>query len=515
MKHKVITLLLSTVLFLSIFSLSVGTHSVAAASAEGIVTASSLNLHESSSTKSKSLTLLPKGTKVQVKSIKKSWMQIYVPSKKKSGWVAKKYISITKAATAKTASVTTTKYYVTADSLNVLASSSRLADVLTTIEKGEAVTYLSKKTSWGKIKTASGITGWVANRDLSTTTPAGTSNTEPKAETASTNTTQYVAVNSLDVMATSSRQAKVLTTLKKGAAVTYLSKKTSWGQIKTPSGITGWVANRDLSTTRPEGTSDSDPVVETVSNDLLQYVTVDELNIREEGNASADKVGEVNRGDAVTVIQIGDNGWGEIITEDGLIGWVNLYYLSDSVPTDGLEGKVIVLDPGHGGKDPGAAGDENKEKELTLATAKKVKTKLEAAGAKVLMTRTGDTYPTLSDRVAFSKKNKADVFISIHFNSSSSSSANGIDTFYWTTYKNEKALATYVQEAVIDSTGLKNRGVRTGNFQVIRENNMQAILIELGFISNPDEEAIIETSKFQNNAAEGIVNGLEAYFESL
>ena len=302
---------------------------------------------------------------------------------------------------------------------------------------------------------------------------------------------------------------------KKALAVTYLSKKTSWGQIKTPSGITGWVANRDLSTTRPEGTSDSDPVVETVSNDLLQYVTVDELNIREEGNASADKVGEVNRGDAVTVIQIGDNGWGEIITEDGLIGWVNLYYLSDSVPTDGLEGKVIVLDPGHGGKDPGALGDENKEKELTLSTAKKVKTKLEAAGAKVLMTRTGDTYPTLSDRVAFSKKNKADVFISIHFNSSSSSSANGIDTFYWTTYKNEKALATYVQKEVIESTGLNSRGVKTGNFQVIRENNMQAILIELGFISNPDEEAVIETSKFQNNAAEGIVNGLEAYFESL
>ena len=74
-------------------------------------------------------------------------------------------------------------------------------------------------------------------------------------------------------MASSSRQAKVLTTLKKGAAVTYLSKKTSWGKIKTPSGITGWVANRDLSTTKPEGTSDSDPVVETVSNDKIQYVT--------------------------------------------------------------------------------------------------------------------------------------------------------------------------------------------------------------------------------------------------
>ena len=186
MKHKIITLLLSTVLFLSVFTLSVGTQNVAAASEEGIVTASSLHLRQSSSTKSKSLTLLSKGTKVQVKSIKNSWMQVYVPTKKKTGWVAKKYISVTKSATAKTASVTTTKY-VKVSSLKVMASSSRQAKVLTTLKKGASVTYLSQKTSWGKIKTTSGITGWVANRDLTTTKPAGSSTTEPVAETASNN----------------------------------------------------------------------------------------------------------------------------------------------------------------------------------------------------------------------------------------------------------------------------------------------------------------------------------------
>ena len=89
---------------------------------------------------------------------------------------------------------------------------------------------------------------------------------------------QYVKVNSLTVMASSSRKAKVLTTIKKGAPVTYLSKKTSWGKIKTASGITGWVANRDLSTTKPAGTA------ETVSNDKIQYVTSSTLNIRKSGS---------------------------------------------------------------------------------------------------------------------------------------------------------------------------------------------------------------------------------------
>ena len=77
-------------------------------------------------------------------------------------------------------------------------------------------------------------------------------------------------VSSLKVMASSSRQAKVLTTIKKGASVTYLSQKTSWGKIKTTSGITGWVANRDLSTTKPAGTSNTEPVAETASNNKVQ-----------------------------------------------------------------------------------------------------------------------------------------------------------------------------------------------------------------------------------------------------
>ena len=83
-------------------------------------------------------------------------------------------------------------------------------------------------------------------------------------------------------------------------------------------------------------------------------------------------------------------------------------------------------------------------------------------------------------------------------------------------WKNEKELATQVQKELVESTGLKSRGVKTSNFRVIgTTTTTQSILVELGFITNPTEEKIMATSEFQNNAATGIVNGLEAYFESL
>ena len=269
-----------------------------------------------------------------------------------------------------------------------------------------------------------------------------------------------------------------------------------------------------LSTTKPKTTtviSNTDSKAETASNNNTYYVISDTLNIRESGDASADIVDTSIRGDALTLTEI-DGNWGEVITEDGVTGWVNLTYVSSTAPSKGLEGKVIVLDPGHGGKDPGSHGDRNNEKDLTLAIAKKVKAKLEAVGAKVVMTRTGDTYLSLSKRVKISENNHADVFISIH-NNAGSSSASGIETYFWKTNKDESKLASLVQKEIIKSTGMKNRGTAAGNFHVIRENTDSAILVELGFISNPDEENIIETSDFQNEAATGIVNGLEAYFD--
>lgn len=497
MKTKIITLLTATVLFLSICTISLGTKQVSAASSlEGIVTANtlnvrekaaatskkvgslkkgkvvtittqqsswskiksgsttgwvsnkyidelgyvtaaSLNLRKSNSTSSTKLATLTKHTKVQIKTTKGSWLQVYVSSKKKTGWVSKKYIS-TKKTTAVTTAATTTTYYATASSLNIRQSASSSSEKVATIYKGDAVTYYSKSGNWAKVKTANDMTGWASMTYLSKTKPVITK-------------TYYVIADPhdpLNVRSSASTKGKILTTVSYGEAVTYYSNSGNWGKIKTADDITGWVDKSYLSTTKP--TDESEGKAEPVSNPI----------------------------------------------------------------TTVFEDKVIVLDPGHGGKDPGALGKDNREKDLALSTAKKLEAKLEALGATVFMTRTGDTYPTLSERVQFSKSKKADVFISIHYNAGSST-ANGIETFYWTSHENEKELAGYVQEEVIESTGLKSRGVKTGNFQVISTNTTDAILVELGFISNPDEEKVIETNTFQTKAATGIVNGLKAYFESL
>ena len=99
--------------------------------------------------------------------------------------------------------------------------------------------------------------------------------------------------------------------------------------------------------------------------------------------------------------------------------------------------------------------------------------------------------------------NNADIFISIHFNSNTSKEAHGIDTYYYGTHVNERELAICIQEEVIKATGLKGRGVYEGDFQVIRTNANAAVLVELGFISNPNEEKVIASKDFQQKAAIG------------
>ena len=246
-------------------------------------------------------------------------------------------------------------------------------------------------------------------------------------------------------------------------------------------------------------------------------MTANSLNIRKEPNTKSDIVVAATKNEKLIVTEIMDN-WGKVTTASGLIGWASLSYLTVTAPpteippTNGLEDKVIVIDPGHGGKDPGASGQIYQEKMLTLNIAKELQRSLEATGMKVIMTRDGDTYPTLTERVNISHNNNADIFISIHLNSNSNKAATGIDTYYYQTNVNERDLANCIQEEVIKATGLKDRGIHEGNFQVIRTNAKAAILIELGFISNPEEEKILASEEFQAQAAAGIVNGIERYF---
>lgn len=190
--------------------------------------------------------------------------------------------------------------------------------------------------------------------------------------------------------------------------------------------------------------------------------------------------------------------------------------------TAGLRNKVIVLDPGHGGSDPGAIGPNRiMEKDVTLPIALKVKEMLERAGAKVYMTRTTDVdvfgpdasaVDELSARVAVGVNHQADLFLSIHANSFSSPAAIGAATYYFDKSNYDNMLAQEVEKAYVRATDLDDRGVYQEGFYVVKHSPMPAALIELAFISNPREEKILSDSVYQKKAAQGIVQGIESFF---
>ncbi|MDO3409667.1 N-acetylmuramoyl-L-alanine amidase family protein [Saccharibacillus sp. CPCC 101409] len=172
--------------------------------------------------------------------------------------------------------------------------------------------------------------------------------------------------------------------------------------------------------------------------------------------------------------------------------------------------KVIVIDAGHGDQDPGAVGPTGvREKDVNLAIALKLEKILKQnSKIDVVMTRSDDTFLELKERVKVAENVKADVFLSIHHNSGSSS-ASGTETYYQRA--DSKSLATTLHKYLVAATGFKDRKVQYGNFHVIRETTMPASLVEVGFVSNAAEAAQIRTDAFQQKVAEALAKGLLEY----
>ena len=188
----------------------------------------------------------------------------------------------------------------------------------------------------------------------------------------------------------------------------------------------------------------------------------------------------------------------------------------------GLSGKIITLDAGHGGSDPGAIGsDGTKEKNITLAITKAVKDLLEKKGAKVYMTRTTDVDvygPNASDadelqaRVNVGEKYNSDLFVSLHVNSSVNKNVGGFSTYYYPKTSNDLRIAKSIQDQLTANFGVDDLGVRQANFYVIKRISMPATLVEMCFISNEKELVLMKGKWFQNKTARLIAAGIEKYF---
>lgn len=188
----------------------------------------------------------------------------------------------------------------------------------------------------------------------------------------------------------------------------------------------------------------------------------------------------------------------------------------------GLDGKIITLDAGHGGSDPGAIGsDGTKEKNITLPITKMLKEILEDKGAKVYMTRTTDVDvfgPNASDaeelqaRVNVGEKYNSDMFVSLHINSSVNKNVGGFSTYYYPKTDNDLRLAKNIQSKLVANFGVDDLGVRQANFYVIKRISMPAVLVEMCFISNEKELTLMKGQWFQKKTARLIAEGIEKYF---
>ena len=175
---------------------------------------------------------------------------------------------------------------------------------------------------------------------------------------------------------------------------------------------------------------------------------------------------------------------------------------------------VVIIDPGHGGKDSGAIGIGGVlEKDVILPISKRITEVLERNGIQVIMTRDSDYFVTLPGRVTMAERANADVFVSIHANSAGANrpEVSGLETYH---YDSGLRLAQIVHSKILQSLNVRDRKVRKARFYVLRKTSMPAILVETGFLTGRDDVAKLRTSAYQNQMADAIAQGILQYLKS-
>ena len=198
--------------------------------------------------------------------------------------------------------------------------------------------------------------------------------------------------------------------------------------------------------------------------------------------------------------------------------------------------RSVVIDPGHGGSDPGSKSKYGNEKDFNLKLANLLKRDLERRGFRVRMTRTNDTFPTLRERVDFTNRISEAIFISLHFNAYRNSSAKGIETYALspkdTGTHNSRgirgsvltgnardaeniALATAIHASLLKRTNAEDRGIKRDRFTVLADINKPAVLVEGGFLTNPDEARKIASPSYLALLSRSIADAVVTYRNAL
>lgn len=480
----------------------------AAATGDTQISASTVNLRTGPGLSYSVSGSLKKGDKVTVTGQEGDWLKIQ--SGDMTGWVASWLTSsISEKSSAK-------KAVSSVDRLNVRAQPDLSASVLAQMNAGDQAELIGETGDWIEVEFRN-TRGFVSKQYITATN----TNSENPTPAASDVSSFEIAVSVLNVRQKADLNSDKIATVRQGEVYAVKSLEGNWVQIQLADGKHGWVYAFYGHLSDKSAKKAATAATETVT------VLTDGTNLRAEASTASGVVSRANAGDPLAVIdQQGD--WYKVSSPDGkeafIATWVVTAGEAAAQPktttkkqtnrkAGTLNGLTIVLDPGHGGHDGGTVGVRGtNEKDLTLKTAEVLSHYLRSAGADVIMTRQSDEYVDLRRRVSEGHQAAADAFISIHYDAIEDNSVHGFTTYYMHSYQQQ--LGEYINAGLEGKLPLDGRGVRNGNYLVLRENQQPAVLVELGYLSNFNEERIVTTSQFRDQAALGLYAGIVNYFDS-
>ncbi|CAH0134363.1 N-acetylmuramoyl-L-alanine amidase LytC [Peribacillus sp. Bi96] len=487
-------------------------------SGQGVITGSSVRVRTGPGTTFQTVGSLTQGTAVDIIDKNENWIEIKTTEIR--GWVSSDYLNLP-AATEKAVKKDSSKKKDEAnqsvktgitlvDRLNVRSEPSRSSASLGKLNKNTSVTVYRIENEWAEID-FQGTHGWVAETYIQVSDDKN----QPKVN--KSDATARVTATGLHVRKDASLNSKVIGSVNKDETYTVLQTKGKMTQIQLSGSKKGWVVSWYLEKENVERTPKKKKM--DVKGHKITIIH-DGTIFRSEPDGNSEIVEQANAGETFQAIGM-DGDWYSIKLKSGktayVAGWiVTIEGNAEQIQRPGVEkylaDKIIVIDPGHGGRDSGTVGvGGTLEKNLTIRTAELLRDKLQAAGAKVILTRSGNTYVPLPSRVGTSHIHNADAFISLHYDSTKDQITSGITTYYYHGY--QQGLASTLANSLGSTMQVPNRGSRYGNFHVIRENKRVATLIELGYLSNPVEELTLTTNEYQEKITSAIYNGLARYFK--
>lgn len=317
--------------------------------------------------------------------------------------------------------------------------------------------------------------------------------------------------NNLNVRSGPGTDNKRIGQVNQGEQYEIIEQQDEWVKIKLDDSE-GWIT-KEFITIQASDPSSGNQTEKTIENQTHTSITIqhDGTHLRKGASTDYDIIGYAEKGQTFDVISETEN-WLEI-SDGETSGYIFRDHIeSASEQPVGLKNKMIVIDPGHGGRDVGAIGVNGAfEKDITYLTAHELEKELTALGAEVILTRQEDEFIPLESRTALANAVETDAFISIHYNSFPEvPSVTGIESFYF--HDQYEGLAAFIHKDMVKETDERDRGITFGDFHVIRQTFKPGVLLELGFISNEKSEALLETTGYQKKMVAGIISGLQKYF---